>query len=92
VECLKRNKNGKYIENGDECWYLKWWINGKLHRTDGPALIWNSGCQEWYLNGERHRTDGPAVIWPNGSQEWYLNGERVTEAEVMKNKEVKDEL
>ena len=66
-------RNGKYIEDENECWYL----NGKLHRTDGPAVIRSDGCQKWYLNGNLHRTDGPAVTWSNGSQKWYLNGEKV---------------
>ena len=65
-------KNGKYIENGHEYWYL----NEELHRTDGPAITYSDGTQKWYLNGELHRTDGPAVTYSNGTQEWYLNGER----------------
>jgi hypothetical protein len=51
-----------------------WWLNGKRHRTDGPAVITANGDQEWYLNNKLHRTDGPARIWANGSQVWYLNG------------------
>ena len=63
-------KTGKYIEDGIEYWYL----NGKRHRTDGPAIIYHSGSQYWYLNDKLHRTDGPAVIYPDGTQYWYLNG------------------
>ena len=66
-------KNGKYIEDGIERWYL----NDNLHRTDGPAIIYPSGSQWWYLNGNLHRTDGPAIIWPDGTQYWYLNGQEV---------------
>ena len=33
--------------NGDTFWY----INGKLHREDGPAVEWANGSKEWYLNG-----------------------------------------
>jgi hypothetical protein len=51
-----------------------WYKDGKLHREDGPAVIFPSGTQDWYLNGERHREDGPAVIRKNGTQEWWLNG------------------
>ena len=54
----------------------RWFLNGQLHRTDGPAVIWTVGSQSWYLNGQLHRTDGPAVIWTDGSQSWYLNGNR----------------
>jgi hypothetical protein len=28
------------------CWY----INGKLHREDGPAVKYASGDKEWYIN------------------------------------------
>ena len=54
----------------------RWYLNGQLHRTDGPAVIWTNGAQSWYLNGQRHREGGPAEIWANGSQFWYLNGQR----------------
>jgi len=50
----------------------KWYLNNKLHRTDGPAYIYGD-FHEWYLNGKRHRTDGPAVIAVK-YQIWYLNG------------------
>ena len=58
---------------GSQCWYL----NGKLHREDGPAEICADGDQIWYLNGKLHREDGPAEIYANGSQRWYLNGKPV---------------
>ena len=48
---------------------------GKLHRTDGPALITSDGRQEYHLNGKLHRNDGPAIIWPGGYQYYYQNGE-----------------
>lgn len=35
-------------EYGTECWYL----NGKLHREDGPAVDYISGYKYWYLNGK----------------------------------------
>ena len=59
-------------ENGTQRWYL----NGKLHRTDAPAEIYPNGSQYWFLNGVVHRTDGPAVIFPDGTQRWWLNGKR----------------
>ena len=56
-----------------------WRLNGKIHREDGPAVIWPNGRQEWVLNGKRHREDGPAAIWADGRQEWFLNGQEYTE-------------
>ena len=37
----------KVYNNGHKAWYL----NGKLHREDGPAIEFNDGSKEWYLNG-----------------------------------------
>lgn len=61
--------------------YKSWWLNGKLHREDGPAIEWDDGGKEWYLNGKYHREDGPAVEYANGIKYWYLNGKQVTEEE-----------
>ena len=49
---------------------------GQLHRDEGPAVEYASGCKAWYQNGLRHRIDGPAIEWPDGSKEWYLNGKK----------------
>ena len=65
--------------HGNKYWVL---MNGKLHRTDGPAVVWPNGDKLWYLNNERHRTDGPAVEFANGTKEWYLNGEQVEMEDV----------
>ena len=70
----------------DESGGQKWYLDGKLHREDGPAVIWADGTEEWWLNGKLHREGGPAVIWPSGAQAWWLNGNRVTEEEVMNQK------
>jgi len=32
-------------------WYK--WETNKLHREDGPAVVWASGNKLWYLNDER---------------------------------------
>jgi hypothetical protein len=60
----------KTYPNGDKAWYL----NGILHRTDGPAFEWADGSKAWLLNGKYHRTDGPAVEGADGSKEWWLDG------------------
>jgi hypothetical protein len=66
-------KNGKILtEKGTECWY----IDGKLHRADGPAVIRIDGTKEWYQNDKPHREDGPAVEGPGDHREWWINGVR----------------
>ena len=58
---------------GDKLWY----VNGKLHREDGPAIEYASGSKQWYINGKLHREDGPAVEVIDGDKFWYLNGKRI---------------
>jgi hypothetical protein len=62
---------------GNKSWYL----NGQLHREDGPAVEWADGGKEWYINDEYHREDGPAIDWADGNKAWYLNDECLTEEE-----------
>ena len=66
--------------NGDKEWFL----NGKRHREDGPAVEWAGGTKKWYLNGKPHREAGPAIEFANGTTEWYLNGELMSEDEHKK--------
>ena len=49
-------------------------LDGKRHRSDGPAIIENNGDEEWYLNDKRHRLDGPAQIQKGYCNFWYKNG------------------
>ena len=58
--------------NGTKEWYL----NGELHREDGPAIEYANGGKSWFLNDNLHREDGPAIEYTNGAKEWYLNGKR----------------
>lgn len=59
-------------ERGNQRWYL----NGKLHREDGPAIEYcNNGDKYWLIEGRPHRTDGPATVWSDGSYIWSVNGE-----------------
>jgi hypothetical protein len=58
--------------DGDKFWYL----NGRYHREDGPAIERINGDKSWYLNDELHREDGPAIEDSDGSKYWYLNDKR----------------
>jgi hypothetical protein len=48
----------------------------RLHREDGPAVIFPNFATEWWLDGKYHREDGPAVELPSGYKAWYINGKR----------------
>jgi len=52
----------------------RWFLNGKLHREDGPAVECADGSKSWCLNGKLHREDGPAIEYADGTKHWYLNG------------------
>jgi hypothetical protein len=60
----------------------EWTLNGKYHRTDGPAIEGDDGYKAWWLNGNRHRTDGPAVEGADGDKRWYLDGKAVSWQQV----------
>ena len=30
----------------------RWYLNGKKHRTDGPAVEYSDGTKYWWLNNE----------------------------------------
>jgi hypothetical protein len=73
------NYNVKVYPDGTKCWYL----NGKLHREDGPAVEWDNGNKWWFLNGKLHREDGPAIDWSDGTKKWCLNDKEYTEEEYL---------
>jgi len=54
------DKNG----NEDKSWYL----NGNLHREDGPAIERGNGDKLWLIDSRLHREDGPAVEKENGER------------------------
>ena len=57
----------------------RWYVDGKIHREDGPAIILHSGTKIWWFNGEINRLDGPAIIRPNDKPEWWFNGVNVND-------------
>ena len=64
----------------------EWFLNGKYHREDGPALEYANGDKYWYKNGKFHREDGPACEYASGSKYWYLEGKEFTEKEFLQRK------
>jgi hypothetical protein len=83
---LDREDGPALIEHkpDDGLTYTAYYVDGKLHRTDGPAAIscFDDGStrEEHYVNGQLHREDGPAVIerFADGSSSevYYVNGKR----------------
>jgi hypothetical protein len=63
--------------DGSQAWYL----HGRRHRADGPAVIWPDGHREWWQHGQYHRADGPAVIRADHRYDWYVQDREIT-AEV----------
>jgi hypothetical protein len=64
-------QNMEVVFNGSS---LEFYKNKLLHREDGPAIEYTTGCKVWYQNGVRHREDGPAVMYRNNHKEWWVNG------------------
>jgi hypothetical protein len=55
----------------------EWFLDGKRHREDGPAIECADGAKFWYRNGKPHREDGPAVEVAEWSREWWFNGTKL---------------
>lgn len=45
----------------------------RLSREDGPAQVWDDGCEEWYLHGDLHHVGGPSRIDGRG-ESWHTFG------------------
>ena len=52
---------------------VAYYKNGRLHRDDGPAVVWANGREAYWKNGLLHRDDGPAVVWADGRVEYWKN-------------------
>jgi len=79
--------DSRFIFNEDGVWhcetgpaifgkgYEAWYINGQLHRLDGPSIINNDGSTMWYKDNKLHCESGPAASWPRQNlYEYYLEG------------------
>ena len=52
------------------CYYK----NGKLHREDGAAIIYDDGTKYWMLNGLQHRESGSAYEDFKYHKKWWYKG------------------
>lgn len=68
----KATKNGWSMEaDGDQ----KHYVNGVLHRDNGPAEIRADGTQLYYRNGKLHRDGGlPAFVGVRGAERFAVDG------------------
>jgi len=55
------------------------YLNGLLHRVDGPAIEWADGSQFWYLHGILLTKEAHKKMM---NKQWYLNGKEVTVEEA----------
>jgi hypothetical protein len=39
----------------------EWWVDGKLHRRDGPAVEDREGYREWWVDGVQYPSAPPFV-------------------------------
>lgn len=61
--------------NGNTTWYL----DGRKHREDGPAIQHKFYPCRWYYKGKLHRIGGPAIEeGTHTNAEYYIHGERFT--------------
>jgi hypothetical protein len=68
----KYKKVSKLTRVGYECaessdGYKEWFLNGKLHREDGPAFEHPNGFKAWWSNGEQiitleTKSDDPKIL------------------------------
>ena len=71
------SKTGGYDEVRKTGRDQSFWLDGQLHRTDGPALVTAEGDEHWYVEGRRHRADGPAIVTRNGAELFFVDGQAV---------------
>ena len=56
------------LSSGTKFWYL----NGKRHREDGPAIEWEDGDKEWSLNDKKVHPETIVDLWlSRGVFCWY---------------------
>jgi len=67
----------------DEYGSKRWYLNGKRHRIDGPAVEYTNGYKAWYFNDKKHRIDGPAIERSDGTKIWFLNNKEVKKEDII---------
>ena len=60
---------------------IRYYLDGELHRLDGPAIEFVNGDKSWYKEGKMHRLDGPAEEYANGYQFYWIDDKDYSEEE-----------
>lgn len=63
-----------YTVTVDDKGITSWYLNGKLHRENGPAIEAANGDKLWFFNDKLHRENGPAIEYADSRKWWYING------------------
>lgn len=53
---------------------ITYYVNGTIHRDNGPARLFKDGRIIYFQNGFIHREDGPAEVYLDGSYAYSKNG------------------
>lgn len=65
------------------------YVEGKLHRENGPAIM-SDDYIGYYIDDKLHREDGPARVWLfNNIKEYYLDNVFHWENNFIKNRKIK---
>lgn len=67
---LSHAEDGPAVENFDGSQY--WYVDDKLHRLDGPALICPVFGNEWWINGVRLSKEKENIMniwWENRTRD-----------------------
>ncbi len=72
--------HSKYIHDG--CHVNKegvkhYYLDGKLHRENGPAIEYPDNSPWWFINDEFRPEDEISLEQNTSSKFWYLNGQRI---------------
>lgn len=73
---IKENNEYIRLEQDSLCYYLDENCTVR-HRENGPARIFNNGCQEFWLNGLLHNLNDAAILTLAGNKVYYLFGRRL---------------
>ena len=75
TERIKKHVYKKRLRVIDTQDFIEFYVDGILHREDGPARISKDGLRGyWHQNNKFHRLDGPAAINTYRYLEgWYVN-------------------